>query len=667
MKNVKLRLFISATAVAGVMTISSFAGNWDVSTGVWRYMDEAGNYQVNGWVQDGGSWYGTDENGIMRTGWYQDVNDGGRWYYFQPEAGAPQGAMKTGWLNVDGKWYFLDTRIGGPLGSMLIGWQWIDGRCYYLDPQDGGAMIAGGMTPDGYTVDASGAWTDALGNPYYEVGKGISSTVITDISGNGGSASGAAVISSYTSAEGSGGGSGSSGGGSSSGTITVSGGGRSDSAWLDYDDRSVSHAANDFTTGNWGMMSADERSEVNDAIDDFKEQYITSDMSDFEKEIKIIEWLVENCDYQVGEEWENSTAYSCIINGEAQCAGYADAFLQTAKACGLNARYVYNTSHAWNLVELDGDWYHVDVTWEDPIGSNNYGFGNLRNKYINLEDTEIRTIRSHSDWSPSSIKANGVKYGTNAVANYMKTGNVDTGLDTSFEEETEKFYNSVDHLFEYENNEQTIADIIGYLSSVINKRDYSFEFVVRYPDKYTAGKTGNYSALVDINNIIEDSVNTAINDTYAGVLKNPVRISLYLKADADARYYAEENGNLYYTEGNGKKIEYVFNFIDVDGKHVGSQTGQAEKGQSIELNFPEGYRWISNEKVNYDLKDGKATYGGDSVYISGAEDVEMDIRLRQVEKKKEESIAENVSDANEIEEKDTLTESSNGETALDED
>lgn len=44
-----------------------------------------------------------------------------------------------------------------------------------------------------------------------------------------------------------------------------------------------------------------------------------------------------------------------------------DAFLQTAKLCGLDARYIHNSSHAWNLVKLDGDWYHVDVTWEDPI------------------------------------------------------------------------------------------------------------------------------------------------------------------------------------------------------------------------------------------------------------------------------------------------------------
>ena len=62
-------------------------------------------------------------------------------------------------------------------------------------------------------------------------------------------------------------------------------------------DNSVSQAANDFKNGNYGMMSAAEWKKTKAEIEKFKVKYITSDMSDFEKEIKIIEWLVENCEY----------------------------------------------------------------------------------------------------------------------------------------------------------------------------------------------------------------------------------------------------------------------------------------------------------------------------------------------------------------------------------
>lgn len=49
----------------------------------------------------------------------------------------------TGW------WYEQDS-------GYAIGWQWIDGKCYYFDGN--GYMLANTTTPDGYTVDASGAW-----------------------------------------------------------------------------------------------------------------------------------------------------------------------------------------------------------------------------------------------------------------------------------------------------------------------------------------------------------------------------------------------------------------------------------------------------------------------------------------------------------------------------
>ena len=74
-------------------------------------------------------WFRFDEDGVMCTGWYQE-EDGG-WYYFHKEQDGRQGHMYTGWHVIDGKWYYF--------GS--------DGRMYYST-----------KTPDGYTVDASGAW-----------------------------------------------------------------------------------------------------------------------------------------------------------------------------------------------------------------------------------------------------------------------------------------------------------------------------------------------------------------------------------------------------------------------------------------------------------------------------------------------------------------------------
>ena len=605
----------AAALLSAVMGTTAFGGTWQTTAGGWQYLADNGQPVAGSWIVDSSQDYRIHENGIMATGWYQDMADGGRWYYLDPQSGA----MRTGWIFDNGSWYFLDTRIGGPRGGMLTGWQWIDGKCYYLDPARGGAMAAGTTTPDGYWVDASGAWTDAAGTPYYEAGKGISSTVSVPIFD------------------------GSAGAGTSAGTGKSSYSGSSytytDSEWDDYSDSSVQYGANDFTTGNYGMMSQDERDEVENAIQEFKDAYITDDMSDFEKEIVIIQWLVENCEYEKGDGWENATAYSCIVNGKAQCSGYADAFLQTAKACGLNARYIYNSSHAWNLIELDGDWYHVDVTFEDPIGSNDYGFDKLRNKYINLEDSQIKGINSHHTWNPSSASGTGTDYGPSVVAEYLDSGNVDTSLGESFADSMDDFFADIENedgsnIIYYSSVSQTADDICAYLEKEIDSRAYSFNFVVRYPEEYTASVTGNYSKLADINNDIEEKVNDRINDAYGDILKNPVKIFLFLERDAQVCFYAHENGSIYYKEGKGKQISYAIHYVDTDGNDVGTQTGTSEKGSSIELQFPEGYSWISNASINYEVNKGKATYGGDSVYILAASNLDMDVRLREVAPKK---------------------------------
>ena len=60
------------------------------------------------------------------------------------------------------QWFFFDAN-----GNMVTGWVWIKGadgiaRCYYLNPAgdaSNGACYLNGTTPDGYTVDANGAWT----------------------------------------------------------------------------------------------------------------------------------------------------------------------------------------------------------------------------------------------------------------------------------------------------------------------------------------------------------------------------------------------------------------------------------------------------------------------------------------------------------------------------
>ncbi len=77
---------------------------------------------------------------------------------------------------------------------------------------------------------------------------------------------------------------------------------------------------------------------------------------------------------------EDDTAIGALMNGQANCDGYSDAFLLTGSLCGLEIRYQHGdtyerdtpsetqseeATHMWNLLRLNGSWRAVDVTWDD--------------------------------------------------------------------------------------------------------------------------------------------------------------------------------------------------------------------------------------------------------------------------------------------------------------
>lgn len=153
----------STAAVTGTETPrGSVTGTWKQNEkGEWLFTS-GGHTYTKEWAyihnpyaaegQETTSWFWFGPDGAMRTGWHQDEKNGG-WYYFHEVSDGSLGHMYTGWHKIRGFWYFF-----GRDGRMVTGWNWINGKCYYMD-LGSGKMFADAKTPDGYTVDASGAWT----------------------------------------------------------------------------------------------------------------------------------------------------------------------------------------------------------------------------------------------------------------------------------------------------------------------------------------------------------------------------------------------------------------------------------------------------------------------------------------------------------------------------
>ena len=126
------------------------------------------------------------------------------------------------------------------------------------------------------------------------------------------------------------------------------------------------------------------------------DEIIKDDMTDYEKELAIHDYIVNNCTYDASAANDKSeyTAYGALVNGRAVCGGYAAAMNLLMKCAGLECRFAVGVAgktkeetekHAWNQVKIGNDWYNVDATWDDPIGAEDV----LTHMYFNVSDAAL--------------------------------------------------------------------------------------------------------------------------------------------------------------------------------------------------------------------------------------------------------------------------------------
>lgn len=148
-------------------------------------------------------------------------------------------------------------------------------------------------------------------------------------------------------------------------------------------------------------QDAEEQAAVDSAI----ASCVTDGMSDYEIAKALHDYLALNNEYDMRYYSGNVpaisyTAYGALVNRTSVCAGYALAYERLMDQVGIPCEYVTgmttNGYHAWNIVQIDGEWYHVDVTWDDPTPDRE---GYVRYKYFLKSDKAMS--RDHISWEAS--------------------------------------------------------------------------------------------------------------------------------------------------------------------------------------------------------------------------------------------------------------------------
>ncbi len=145
----------------------------------------------------------------------------------------------------------------------------------------------------------------------------------------------------------------------------------------------------------WYTLEDDEllqaQDEFNSVVTDITSN-APQDSSEYERELYVNNYLVKNCEYDSEAAQSEYTlanednAYGALVDRKAVCVGYSAAFQLLCNELDIDCVRISATpeeGHEWNCVKLDGNWYHVDVTWNDS----DYGY--MVNDYLNLTDSQM--------------------------------------------------------------------------------------------------------------------------------------------------------------------------------------------------------------------------------------------------------------------------------------
>lgn len=136
---------------------------------------------------------------------------------------------------------------------------------------------------------------------------------------------------------------------------------------------------------------------------------LTADLagkSDYDKSILLHDRVAAAVSYV--SNGMDQTAYGALVGGRAVCAGYARAYQLLLNAVGIPAWYVTGYSvnpatgkpeaHGWDLVQLDGEWYYTDVTWDDQVAYTFYAYLNVTEAVI----TADHVITAYNAYLPAA-------------------------------------------------------------------------------------------------------------------------------------------------------------------------------------------------------------------------------------------------------------------------
>ena len=237
----------------------------------------------------------------------------------------------------------------------------------------------------------------------------------------------------------------------------------------------------------------EEQQELDAALQEVKSKIDTSGMSDEEIVLAYHEYLTSTVAYAYEDYFNGTIAanhgydmYGALVKHSCVCQGYAETMFYLLREAGLSCAIASsgNINHAWNIVKIHGNWYHIDATWDDPVWDMP---GRSYHDYflVSFDTMNKNTLINHT------------KDRTDMVVSAQWGDTYTTAVDTTYE--SGKFWNGIEKAIFYKDGYwYSISEGSSKTSFNINKYQYSTNINnVLYSGtaKWTTPSGGYYSGV----------------------------------------------------------------------------------------------------------------------------------------------------------------------------
>lgn len=135
---------------------------------------------------------------------------------------------------------------------------------------------------------------------------------------------------------------------------------------------------------------------LNNKIEEIVQKEVKNE-KDKKKIIKIIhDYIIDHTKYDKQRtdnniiNYQSNTAYGVLFEGYGICSGYSDAMALFLNYYDIPNFKVASENHVWNAVNLDNKWYHLDLTWDDPIITS--GEDIIDDAYFLINTSELKKL-----------------------------------------------------------------------------------------------------------------------------------------------------------------------------------------------------------------------------------------------------------------------------------